>query len=206
MRRVAGLVVVAVLAAAISSAVGGFQAGASVGSRRLPPPSRDSLARIFDPMLEDLGLRTTRALLQNLETYEEDPQGRHLAIYVEPIDEATYTDAEYVQNFTELAKVFLPRVFKRWKDLESFDVCQEPRAADDPRDIPPSRTQILVSRVGAKFVRWKSTDLAELIAAANEHEGEGKNVQDFSVYFEQSLAFQPDLVAAIDAAKARSAG
>jgi hypothetical protein len=204
MRRIAGLVIVAVLAAA--SSVGGTDAAASVGSRRLPPPSRDSLARIFDPMLEDLGLRTTRALLQNLDTYEEDPQGRHLAVYVEPIDEASYTDAEYVQNFTDLAKIFLPKVFKRWKGLESFDVCQEPRAADDPSEIPPSRTQILVSRVGAGYVRWKSTDLAELIATANEHEGEGKNVQDFSVYFEQSLGFQPDLIAATDAAKARSAG
>ncbi len=202
MRRAIGLVVVSVLLATLSGAASGSSAGASTPARRLPPPDRDSLARIFDPKLEKLGLRTTRALLQNLDTYEEDPNGRHFAIYVEPIDDSTYPDAEYVQNFTELAQIFLPMVFNRWKGLYSFDVCQEPRAADDAREPPQARTQILVTRRGSKYVRWKSTGLAELIETAAEHEGEGENVMDFSVFFEESLGLQPELAAAFDEAQA----
>jgi hypothetical protein len=176
-------------------------ASAAGSARRLPPPDRDDLARIFDPMLEDLGLRTTRARLQNLDTYETDPKGRHLAIYVEPIDN-DYTDAEYIENFTETAKVFLPLVYKRWKGLRSFDVCQEPRRSEDEREEPPARTQLLVTRKGAKGVRWRDVTLVEILTEAIEHGG--VDSRDFTVYFEASLQDEPSLAEANFIASAKS--
>ena len=170
----------------------GTSAGAVGAGRRLPPPARDALARIFDPMLEDLGLRTTRARLQNLRTYETDPNGRHLAIYVEPIEE-TYSDDDYVEQFVEVAQVFLPRVFDRWKGLKSFDVCQEPRPSEDDRAEPPPRTQLLVTRKGSKSVRWRAATLAELLKVALEHQSSTDAARDFSVYFEAALDAQPVL-------------
>jgi hypothetical protein len=180
------------------TAIAASGAGAA---RRLPPPDRDDLARIFDPMLEDLGLRTTRARLQNLRTYETDPNGRHLAIYVEPIDES-YTDAEYIENFTETAKIFLPLVYKRWRGLKSFDVCQEPRSSEDSREEPPARTQLLVTRAGAKDVRWRTVTLVTLLTEALEHRSDRSS--EFTVYFEESLATQRELAEARFIASAKS--
>jgi hypothetical protein len=184
-RVLVALVVVALMTATTS-------AGAVGAGRRLPPPARDDLARIFDPMLEDLGLRTTRARLQNLRTYETDPRGRHLAIYAEPIEE-TFTDADYVELFVEVAQVFLPRVFKRWKGLKSFDVCLEPRPSEDARAEPPARTQLLVSRKGSKSVRWRATTLTEVLRVALEHQTSTDAAREFSVYFEAALDAQPTL-------------
>ena len=81
--------------------------GADIPSRRLPPADRDEIAAIFDPLLEPLGLRTTRAALQRTDNYEQDPDGRHLAVYVEPIG-TTYTDAQFVDGYVDVARVYLP--------------------------------------------------------------------------------------------------
>ena len=196
-RAVTAALALAMLATAFTTA----GAGAASPARRLPPPDRDDLARIFDPMLEDLGLRTTRARLQNLDTYDTDPKGRHLAIYVEPIDD-DYTDAEYIENFTETAKIFLPLVYKRWKGLKSFDVCQEPRVSEDDREEPPARTQLLVTRKGAKGVRWRDITLVEILTEAIEH-GDSES-RDFTVYFEDSLQDEPSLAEANFIASAES--
>jgi hypothetical protein len=165
-------------------------------ARRLPPSDRDALARIFDPKLEALGLRTTRARLQSLRSYKETPRGRHLAIYVEPIDDS-FTNADYVSTYTDLAKVFLPFVYNRWKGLKSFDVCQEPLNRADPREEPPPLTQILVTRKGLRSVNWRTVTLAELLRIADETaEAEGGDVRDFHVYFHTQLDSEPELVAA----------
>jgi hypothetical protein len=167
-------------------------------ARRLPPADRDTLARIFDPMLEELGLRTTRARLQSLRDYEETPRGRHLAIYVEPIDDS-FTNADYVSAYTELAQVFLPLVFNRWKGLKSFDVCQEPLNSLDPREEPPPLTQILVSRKGVRFVKWRHVTLTELLSVSDanaESEAEDGDPRDFHVYFHAQLDSEPELMTA----------
>lgn len=174
-------------------------AGAKVGARSLPPSNRDALARIFDPLLRDLGLRTTRAGLQSLRSYQFTPKGRHLAIYVEPITNS-YDDAKYIENYTDLAKVFLPLVFTRWKALKSFDVCQEPRPIDNDQPEPPPRTQILVSRTGAKYVRWRTATLATLIKTARNHVHNGPGLADFSVYFDFGLRKVPAYTEASDRA------
>jgi hypothetical protein len=189
----AALVVVA------GALLGALPATAAVSDRRLPPPDREDLVRIFDPKVADLGFRTTRARLQNLDTYEIDPQGRHLAIYLEPIEDG-FTDAEYVAAVTETAKVFLPMVFRRWKGLESFDVCLEPLPSEDSSESPPPVTQLLVTRDGLNDVKWKKVTLSELIAASNANEEAEYDERTFYLYFVPRLDEQPALLDARAAA------
>ena len=61
---------------------------------RLPPPNVERLAPILDPLMADLGLKTTRANLQDPddpgdETYEGNPEATHLAMYVVPNEDIT---------------------------------------------------------------------------------------------------------------------
>jgi hypothetical protein len=186
--RLAVLVVVAMLVSLVP-------AGATVAQRRLPPPDRDDLAAIFDPKVEALGFRTTRARLQNLDTYETDPKGRHLAIYLEPIEE-DFTDEEYVASFIETSRVFLPRVFNRWRGLRTFDVCLEPLPSEDAREEPPPITQIFVSRDSVGAVSWKTVTLADLIALSEEYGKSQKTADEFYVYFDVRLDAVPELVSA----------
>jgi len=202
MSRRALRVVVAVLVAA--STMTAAPAGAATSNRRLPPSDRDALAKIFDPLLEPLGLRTTRATLQRLDTYQPDPKGRHLAIYVEPT--GAYSDAEYVANFLAVVRVYLPKVFERWKDLKSFDVCQEPVPGVDDRPEPPPVTQLLANRPAAASIDWKKVTLAGLLAAVREIERRTSSKRQLSVYFAAQLATQPELQAASNEADATSSG
>jgi len=168
---------------------------ARAGHPDLPPPKLVKLQKLFDREVRPLGLHVTRGMLQNLETYRADPEGTHLALYVEPIQPG-YTDAQYVANFTKLTRRFVPSVFERWTDLETFDICQEP--VNDPREVPPPTTQIFVARSALDRVgNWKRVTLAELLAAS-------PRVRDISagyyVYFAPELLDEPTLAAA--AAKA----
>ncbi len=177
-------------------------AAALVPERRLPPSTKAELARIFDPKVRDLGFRTTRALLQNLDTYAEDPKGRHLAIYLEPIAEA-FPDGDYVDSFTDTAKVFLPLVFDRWKGLTSFDVCLEPLPSEDTSVSPEPMTQVLVTRRGLKFLDWDDATLVDVLVTAKEHEAADSADVDFYVYFRDRLEDQPQLIEAREAAAQR---
>lgn len=132
----------------------------------LPPYSRDDLAKIFDPALKKLGLRTTRASLQDLERYRASPTGTHLAYYVEPIDPQGVDDEYYLDRIASTAQVFLPKVFKEWSDLEGFDVCLEP--VEIPSPSPPPVSQLQVDRATAKTIRWRKADLAKLMEEAAE--------------------------------------
>lgn len=183
----------AALAVAVIAMAGTLPAGAAAPERRLPPPDREDLASMFDPKVEDLGFRTTRARLQNLATYEIDPKGRHLAIYLEPTADEI-TDAEYVEAFTETARVFLPLVFNRWRGLKSFDVCLEPLPSVDASEEPPAVTQILVTRKAIDAVDWDKVTLAELLATADEYAQSQETTGDFYVYFLSRLDTVPELV------------
>jgi hypothetical protein len=195
------LVVIATVALALVAAVVASAPGARAGGQApdLPPSSRAELVRLFDPQLEKLGLRTTRALLQSLDTYRSDPQGTHLAIYVEPIE--SMTDAEFVANITKVSRIFLPRVFREWKDLESFDVCQEPVPGVDDRESPPPVTQLLVSRKGARQVRWPKATLRDIVAAAQRPaDAPPVSARDFFLFVNAQLSQQPAYQAALIAA------
>lgn len=192
-RFLAGCSVVAITAA-MTLAVSSGPAGA--GSPDLPPAKFKKLAKRFDPVLEPYGVQLSRGLLQDLDTYRPDPRGTHLALYVEPID-ADYASARYIENFTALTREFVPKVFDKWEDLESFDICQEPY--NDTRESPPPVTQIFLTRDALDRVGdWRKAELSELIAASPRV----RNVAaGYFVYFAPSLRTDPTFAAA-----AREAG
>jgi hypothetical protein len=145
-------------------------AGAACGSdgteeRSLPPNDFEQLADIFDAELKPLGLKLTRGALIDTSNgrYRPSDTGRHLAVYVEPTGE--YTTADYAEGIVPSAQVFLPEVFERWDELETFDVCQEPLPGVDDRREPPPVTQLFLSRAEARDLDWKTVTLAELLAA-----------------------------------------
>jgi len=136
-------------------------AGASTASARLPPPARKDLVAIFGPRVKKFGLRVTRAALVNPEN-KRSAKGRHLAIYVEPTGE--YTPQEYIDGTVDVSRVFLPYVFRRWKGLRSFDVCQEPHPEVDNRHPPAPETQVFVTRSANAKIDWATVDVAALVA------------------------------------------
>ncbi|MGQ0804112.1 MAG: hypothetical protein ACT4PI_09645 [Actinomycetota bacterium] len=145
-------------------------AGAACGSagteeRSLPPNDFEELADIFDAELEPLGLKLTRGALIDTRhgRYRPSDTGRHLAVYVEPTGE--YTAADYAEGIVPSARAFLPEVFERWDELETFDVCQEPLPGVDDRKEPPPVTQLNLSRAESRDIDWTGVTLAELLAA-----------------------------------------
>jgi hypothetical protein len=189
--RATRLVAGVVLLVSVTIAASGIpDAGASGRHGSLPPSTRKELAAIFNKKVKPFGLRVTRAALVNPKQ-ERDPKGTHLAIYVEPTGD--YTPLDYIDGTVDVTKVFLPYVFKRWKGLKSFDVCQEPRPAVDPRPVPAPETQVYATRAGTKLVHWKTVDVATMIqisqqeAAATPTNG---NVR-FSVFVTRHLQNTP---------------
>ncbi len=162
-RLAAGLVLVLALVGASGIASGNASAGAPDSS--LPPASRKELVAIFAKKVKPFGLRVTRAALVN-PAQERDPEGTHLAIYVEPTGE--YTIDDYLDGTVSVSKVFLPYVFERWKGLKSFDVCQEPRPAVDDGPTPAPETQVYATRAGSKLVDWKTVDVATMIHTSKD--------------------------------------
>lgn len=93
-----------------------------------------------------------------------DPAGRHLAVYVEatgPVGADVY-----VANLVPVAQAFLPEVFERFPQLDSFDVCQEPPPGVDDRAEPRTWTQVLVTRQQVSTVDYDRLDLVGLLRAA----------------------------------------
>lgn len=181
-----------VVVAALGSAL---PASAATPDRRLPPSTYEELTEIFEGKVRDLGFTTTRALLQNLDTYARDPNGVHLAIYLEPID-TEFTDAEYVARFADVARVFLPLVYKRWKGLKSFDVCLEPLQSEDGSEAPPPITQLIVTRRGVRTLNWRKATLAEILVAADKYRATEEADADVYVYFDDRLDTVPELMQA----------
>lgn len=192
MRRRLQRGVPAVLLAALTLVATAVPAGAARATDKdLPPAKLAKLKKLFNADVKPLGLRVSRGTLQNLDTYRNDPNGTHLALYVEPI-EPDYTGARYLKNFVKLTHKFVPSVFKRWKDLESFDICQEP--LDDPREVPPPATQIFVARTALDRVgNWKKADLTDLLAASPRVRSVSAG---YYVYFSPELRDEPAFVEA----------
>ncbi len=129
------------------------------------PGSKAAIEKEFSPAVERLGLRITRAgLARQLGSGDYDPAGRHLAVYVEPVGPVA-ADV-YVANLVPVAQAFLPEVFERFPQLESFDVCQEPPPGVDDRAEPRTWTQVLTTRQQASTVDYGRLDLGGLLSAA----------------------------------------
>jgi hypothetical protein len=131
--------------------------------QQLPPNDIGSLRRLYDPVLEPLGVRLTRGALIDIsnDQYVPSNDGRHLALYVEPIGD--YTTEQYVEGFWSISALVTPDVFARWPQLESYDICQEPLPSvdDDPEPFPI--TQINLTREAAATVDWEGGDLVDLL-------------------------------------------
>jgi hypothetical protein len=193
-RAVAALVVALALSAgALALGVGLSTAGAA--SPDLPPAKQAALAKLFRDRLKPFGLRVSRGLLQRAGTYEPDPTGTHLALYVTPTS-SKYATADYVKNFAKITQIFVPMVFNRWDGLQTFDICQEP--VDDAREEPPPVTQIFVGRSALDRVGdWKRATLVELLAAAPKDRPRGT---DYYVYFDADIRQDAKFQAAAAAA------
>lgn len=133
----------------------------------LPENDPDALRALFDPMFAPLGERVTRVGLYDLDAgFVADDHGRHLAIYVEPIDDEGWDPRRYIETMFPGAAAVTPFAFAEWSDLDSIDVCQEPPEADAPGEEPPIMTQYLMGRADAGLIDWEDGSLVDLIAAA----------------------------------------
>jgi hypothetical protein len=157
----------------------------------LPPSARKDLVAIFEQKVKPFGLRVTRAALVNPATQKRNPNGTHLAIYVEPTGD--YSIEDYLDGTVDVTKVFLPYVFNRWKSLKSFDVCQEPRPAVDSRAVPAPETQVYATRAGNKLVDWKTVDVATMIRTSQEEAAATPTNGDprFSLFVAKHLQITP---------------
>ena len=135
------------------------------GSQQLPPNDVAALRRLYDPALERLGVRLTRGALIDTSNnrYVPSNEGRHLALYVEPI--GAYSNEQYVTGFWEISALITPDVFARWPQLASYDICQEPPNSEDDSAEPFPESQIEVSRAFAESFDWENGTLADLLAA-----------------------------------------
>lgn len=130
-----------------------------------PPATFDELDAIFDPIYRPMGLTLTRAALIDRSDggYVMSPAGRHLALYVEPIDDAGYDVNDYVEAIVPVTVASAPLVFDRWPEVDSYDICQEPAEADDPRTEPFPVTQLELSRADYDSIDVGALTLAGLI-------------------------------------------
>jgi hypothetical protein len=134
--------------------------------QRMPPNDVGSLRRLYDPVLEPMGLRLTRGALIDTsnDQYTPSNDGTHLALYVEPT--GPYTDEQYIDGFWSVTALITPDVFARWPGIETYDICQEPLPADDDREEPFPVTQINITRAAAATIDWANGDLVDLLFVA----------------------------------------
>jgi hypothetical protein len=129
----------------------------------LPPPAREELTAILEPKVAPLGLRVARVALVDERTRTPAPDGRHLALYVEPT--SAWTSRQFVEAIAPLAQRLVPDVFSRWPGLVSFDVCQEPPPGVDDRPQPPPVTTLEVTKEAVAKIEWGTADLSTVLAA-----------------------------------------
>ncbi len=210
--RRAAAIAVTVVAATVLAACGSSSTSSTSTSRpapaeglpayddeqRLPPNDVGSLRALYDPVLEPLGVRLTRGALIDIsnEQYVRSNEGRHLALYVEPISD--YSNDQYVAGFWNVTALITPDVFARWPDLESYDICQEPLPSVDDGPEPFPITQINLTREAAATIDWANGDLVDLLVAARSNE-------DVRVVVNREVRESPTYAAADGAARTKAA-
>lgn len=132
----------------------------------LPPRDFESLALIFGPRYEQLGMRVTRASLVEIDG------GAHLQLYVEPVD--SFVPRQYLESIVPTTAAVVPFIFDEWPDLASFDVCQEPPPGVDDSVAPEQVTVVALTRDQAATLDWPDPELAELMAAVQDATGIGE--------------------------------
>jgi hypothetical protein len=164
-------------------------------AQQLPPNDLGALRRLYDPVLEPLGVRLTRgALIDTSDNrYVPSNDGRHLALYVEPIGE--YSKDDYVNGFWNISALVTPDVFARWPQLASYDICQEPLPAVDDKPEPFPLTQINLTREAAEQIDWENGDLVDLLVSSRTND-------DVKVIVNREIRATPTYQAADQAARA----
>ena len=134
----------------------------------LPTNDEAELISIFDPLLEPVGLRTTRAGLYDLsQGFVRDDQGTHLALYADPIDPdgEGWDTARYIEAVVPGMAAVTPFIFDTWSGIESMDLCQEPPHREAPEPEPPIVTQVALGRSDSAAIDWERARLADLMEA-----------------------------------------
>lgn len=164
-------------------------------AQTLPPNDLASLRRLYDPVLEPMGLTLTRGMLVDRSNggYEPSDTGTHLALYVEPT--RTFSTAEFVERLWTLSALVTPDAFARWSGLASYDICQEPNPGEDDRPEPFPITQLDVTREAAATIDWRNGDLTDLLVAS-------RTVPDVIVRTNRVIRSSPEFAAADAAAEA----
>ena len=133
----------------------------------LPPPHALDLEPLYGDALAALGLQLTDrggTIDRSGGGYIASPEGTHLALYVEPIDDRSMD--EYIDGILDVAVVFSD-IYDRWPGLETYDVCQEPTDPDGtqgPEPLPV--TQIELTRAESDAIDWDSVTVEDLVQGA----------------------------------------
>lgn len=161
----------------------------------LPANDEDALIELFDPFFEPIGQRVTRIGLYDLSTgFDLSDTGDHVAIYVEPIDDAEWDTARYVESVAAGMAACTPFIFDTWAGVNSMDLCQEPSNEEFPEPEPPVVTQIQLSRTDSASIDWENVRLADLFAARL------RSPQTVRVAADDDIAADPAWIAAEEAA------
>jgi hypothetical protein len=174
-RAIALACVLAIVLAACSGGGGTTASTSSTieGQRGYPPKNASLLEPLYRDELAALGLELTPRgglIDRSGGGYEQSGSGTHLALYVEPTG-ARRSNEEYVAGILAVTKIFATDPFRRWPELESFDVCQEPPSAVNASDEPPPVTQIELTRAQAGAIDWKTVTVGDLIALSETPAG-----------------------------------
>ena len=131
----------------------------------LPPQDALDLEPIYGDALAELGLRLTPRgglIDRSGGGYVSSAAGRHLALYVEPVD-PDRTLEQYLDGIRSVTAVFAD-VFERWPELETYDVCQEPPDPDGSQeDEPLPVTQVELTRAQSEAIDWDTVTVADLV-------------------------------------------
>ena len=167
----AGVVAAGVPACGDDDATGtpepGTNAGSTVDPQTLPPARALDLEPLYGEALASVGMQLTDrggTIDRAGGGYVASPTGRHLALYVEPIDDRTID--EYFDGILDVALVFSD-IYDRWPGLETYDVCQEPTDPDGtqgPEPLPV--TQIELTRAQSDAIDWDTATVEDLVRAS----------------------------------------
>ena len=130
----------------------------------LPPRTFTGLTEIYQPLVEGMGLRLTRAAVIRLNT------GPHLQLYVEPSGTAI-SPQDYVARIVPLAKAIAPGAFSSYPGIATFDICQEPPPGVDDSPEPPPVTVLFLTRDQVESVHWDTVSLRDLRKLVKDTQG-----------------------------------
>ena len=164
----------------------------SVDADALPPPAALDLEPLYGDALAALGMQLTDrgGLIDRTGGgYVASPTGRHLALYVEPID-ADRTMDEYFEGIRDVALVFSD-IYERWPLLQTYDVCQEPPDPTGTQEQEPLPvTQIELNRAQSDAIDWDTVTSEDLVR--------GSRTGELSLRVSAEMAEHPEYAALVD--------